>query len=90
MSLGTPGPHPCPKPDPSDRPAVVRHAYHELYARAWQWQAEYGLTLLELQGCLMRAAGALNAVPFRSEWAAGRAARAPDAPTAPGRPHPSG
>jgi hypothetical protein len=54
---------------------VVRHAYHELYARVWEWQAEFGLTLLELQGCLLRAAAELNASFVRSEREAPPATR---------------
>jgi hypothetical protein len=39
---------PAPVPDPTDRPLVAKAAYAEMYARVWEWQAEFGLTLLEL------------------------------------------
>jgi hypothetical protein len=45
-----------PKPDPSDRLLVVELAYAEILARVYAWEAEFGLTRLELVGCVQRAA----------------------------------
>ena len=47
---------PAPAPDPNDRPLVVKAAYAEVYARVWERQAGFGLTLLELVGCVQRTA----------------------------------
>ena len=68
LSHSTPGPcHDARSRPPKDRPELVQRAYHELYARVQEWEAEYGLTLLELQGCLVRAAGQLNAALVKAE-----------------------
>lgn len=58
---------PAPVPDPTDRPLVAKAAYAEMYARVWEWQAEFGLTLLEVVGSVQRAALEVNAVLVEAE-----------------------
>jgi hypothetical protein len=87
MSHSTPGPHPRTRPDPSNRPAVVQHAYYEVFARVPEWEAEFRVTRLEVVGCLLRAAGELNAGLVKSERGEG-AAPTEGPPVVPGKADP--